>query len=84
MIELSKEEKKLYLHRIFTMCVEMTNVSKVMREIQDDSNLIHKIEELIMECLNHISKDVQQIEQEELKNKIDPSVLTSYMSFLNN
>lgn len=84
MIELSKEEKKLYLHRIFTMCVEMTNGSKVMREVQDDSNLIHKIEELIMECLNHISKDVQQIEQEELENKIDPSVLTSYMSFLNN
>lgn len=85
MIELSKEDKQLYIHRVFTMCVEMSNTSKMMREVGEDIDIIQLVENTTMSILNHIYNDTYQLEQIMLDNKIiNKDKIQEYSNFLNN
>lgn len=84
MIELSKEDKQLYIHRVFTMCVEMSNTSKMMREVGEDIDIIQLVENTTMSILNHIYNDTYQLEQIMLDNKIiNKDKIQEYSNFLN-
>lgn len=84
MIELSKEDKQLYIHRVFTMCVEMSNTSKMMREVGEDNDIIQLVENTTMSILNHIYNDTYQLEQIMLEDKIiNKDKIQEYSNFLN-
>lgn len=81
---MSVEDKQLYIHRVFTMCVEMSNTSKMMREVGEDSDIIQLVENTTMSILNHIYNDTYQLEQIMLEDKIiNKDKIHEYSNFLN-
>jgi len=81
---MSVEDKQLYIHRVFTMCVEMSNTSKMMREVGEDIDIIQLVENTTMTVLNHIYNDTYQLEQIMLDNKIiNKDKIQEYSNFLN-
>lgn len=81
---MSVEDKQLYIHRVFTMCVEMSNTSKMMREVGEDIDIIQLVENTTMSILNHIYNDTYQLEQIMLDNKIiNKDKIQEYSNFLN-
>ncbi len=81
---MSVEDKQLYIHRVFTMCVEMSNASKMMREVGENSDIIQLVENTTMTVLNHIYNDTYQLEQIMLDDKIiNKDKIQKYSDFLN-
>ena len=81
---MSVEDKQLYIHRVFTMCVEMSNTSKMMREVGENSDIIQLVENTTMTVLNHIYNDTYQLEQIMLDDKIiNKDKIQKYSDFLN-
>jgi len=81
---MSVEDKQLYIHRVFTMCVEMSNTSKMMREVGEDIDIIQLVENTTMSILNHIYNDTYQLEQIMLEDKIiNKDKIHEYSNFLN-
>jgi|ADurb_Cas_02_Slu_FD_contig_61_1523602_length_885_multi_2_in_0_out_0_2 hypothetical protein len=81
---MSVEDKQLYIHRVFTMCVEMSNTSKMMREVGEDIDIIQLVENTTMTVLNYIYNDTYQLEQIMLEDKIiNKDKIHEYSNFLN-
>lgn len=70
MIELSKEDKQLYIHRVFTMCVEMSNTSKMMREVGEDIDIIQLVENTTIQILEHIYTPTYNLEIQQLNKQL--------------